>query len=63
MVDNVRNEQDILQEVRKAQAAYMREWRRKNPERQKAIMVRYWAKRLAQMQQEQTEREEGDHDA
>lgn len=35
--------------IRKAQAEYMREWRRKNPERVKAINQAYWAKKAKNM--------------
>lgn len=33
-------------EVRAARAAYYREWRRKNPEKQAAIQRRYWEKKI-----------------
>lgn len=31
-----------------ARAAYAKEWRRKNPEKQRAIANRYWEKKAAQ---------------
>ena len=34
------------EKIRKARNAYMREWRKKNPERAKAINERYWEKRF-----------------
>lgn len=37
--------------AREAQRAYMREWRRKNPDRVKAKNKRYWEKKAQQMQQ------------
>ena len=36
--------------IRKARAEYMREWRRKNPERTKAINQAYWAKKVKDME-------------
>jgi len=32
--------------------AYYREWRKKNPDKQKAIMERFWAKKVAALGQE-----------
>lgn len=37
--------QDMEQRIRKARNEYMREWRRKNPEKVRAISRRYWATR------------------
>ena len=33
------------EESRKAYNAYMREWKRKNPDKVKVIIERYWAKK------------------
>ncbi len=33
------------EEARAAQNAYMREWRKKNPEKAQAARVRYWEKK------------------
>ena len=46
--------------IRAARNAYASEWRRKNPERAKAINERYWerrAERLAAEEQEEAEHE------
>ncbi len=37
--------------AREAQRAYMREWRRKNPDRVKEKNKRYWEKKAQQLQQ------------
>lgn len=57
-LDN-RNEAEIMKEVRAAQARYAREWRRKNPDKQRAIVNRYWRKKVAQMQEEENKGMEG----
>lgn len=41
--------------VRKAKAAYMRDWRKKNPEKVKANNQRYWAKRGLELQNKEEE--------
>lgn len=38
---------------KKAQAAYMRLWRLKNPDKQRALRMAYWERKGQQMQQEQ----------
>ena len=38
--------------AREAKNAYLREWRKKNPERARAIQARYWAKKAEQMRGE-----------
>ena len=40
---------DAIREVRRK---YYREWRAKNPDKQKAIMERFWQKKLDQANQE-----------
>ena len=35
----------ISEEARRARNAYLREWRRKNPDKAKAIKDRYWEKK------------------
>ena len=57
-LDN-RSEAEIMKEVRAAQARYAREWRRKNPDKQRAIVNRYWRKKVAQMQEEENKGMEG----
>ncbi len=48
----------LEEKIRKAKNAYLREWRRKNPEKAKAIRERYWEKKVAEMEaQESAERE------
>ncbi len=42
---------DMTDAARKAQRAYMREWRRKNPDLVKEKNKRYWEKKAQQMQQ------------
>jgi hypothetical protein len=37
--------------IRKAQREHMREWRRKNPEKQKEYMARYWLKKAESAQE------------
>ena len=41
-------------EARKAQREYMREWRRKNPEKVRAINKRYWERRAAKLAEKKT---------
>ena len=36
--------------AKEARNAYMREWRKKNPERAKAIKARYWERKAAELQ-------------
>lgn len=45
--------------IKAARNAYMREWRKKNPERAKAINDRYWARRAERLA---AEREEAEHE-
>lgn len=39
----------IITEVRKAKAAYAREYRRKNPEKIKEIQERYWLRQAEKL--------------
>ena len=39
-------------EIREVRRQYYREWRAKNPDKQKAIMERFWQKKLDQAKQE-----------
>ena len=39
------------EQIRELKNQYLREWRRKNPERAKEIQHRYWRKKLEQAQQ------------
>lgn len=46
------------EEIRQAQAAYLREWRKKNPEKNKQYVESYWNRRIERMkakQEQQTE--------
>lgn len=47
-----RTEQDVMQDVRKAKAAYAKSWREKHPDKWRAITNRYWLKKAAQMQEQ-----------
>jgi len=40
------------EKARQARNQYMREWRRKNPEKVKANKARYWERRAAKMEAE-----------
>lgn len=40
------------EKARIARRAYAREWRKRNPERARAIRERYWARRFERMQAE-----------
>jgi len=40
-------------EIKQAQAAYLREWRKKNPEKNKQYVENYWSKRIDRMKAEQ----------
>ncbi len=41
-----------ISSARKAANLYQREWRRRNPEKSRAIQLRYWAKRAAALEAE-----------
>jgi len=45
--------------VRKAQAEYHKAWRKRNPDKVKATMERYWLKKAREMQLEQEEKQNG----
>lgn len=47
-----RTEADAMQDVRKAKAAYAKQWRDKHPEKWREITNRYWMKKAAQMQEQ-----------
>lgn len=40
-------------EARQQRAAYMRQWRKRNPDKDKAAKERYWEKRAKQVQAEE----------
>ena len=46
---------DISEKAREAQRAYLREWRRKNPDKVKEQNRRYWERKAAKLEQEQIE--------
>ena len=48
--------------ARAARAAYQRAWRKKNPERVRAIHERYWQNKAESYQQEEAQREETSHE-
>ncbi len=39
----------MKEDIRKAKAAYARDWRRKNPDKVKRIQDRYWEKKAMQL--------------
>ena len=41
--------------ARQAKNAYLRSWRKKNPDKFKAQQDRYWARKAEQMQKDQTD--------
>ena len=45
-------------EIREVKRKYYREWRAKNPDKQKAIMERFWQKKLDQEKQERDQASE-----
>ncbi len=47
IIPNKRRAQGMSEAAKDARAAYAREWRRKNPEKQRAIANRYWEKKAA----------------
>ena len=50
------------EKIKAARNAYMREWRKKNPERAKEINDRYWAKKADRLAaEEQVEVEHDQH--
>ena len=48
--ERIKIEQEIREEIRAAQRAYKKEWRRKNPDKVKASNERYWLKKAAQIE-------------
>jgi len=52
--------QELETARKKAQAAYHREWRRKNPEKVKEANRKYWAKKAAAMEAARNEQTETD---
>lgn len=51
--------QEIDIAARAEKNKYLREWRRKNPEKVKAAANRYWAKKAAQAGAESEEKRDG----
>lgn len=47
----------MTEEAKEARRAYIREWRKKNPDKLKAAQDRYWEKKAAQAQEASTENE------
>lgn len=45
------------EQARKARNEYYKEWRRKNPEKVKAAMVKYWANKAEKQQERGSEHE------
>lgn len=46
---------ELSKQAKDAQRAYLREWRRKNPEKVRENNRRYWERKAAQLEQEQIE--------
>lgn len=44
--------EDVSAAIRAARARYAREWREKNPEKQAAIVLRYWLKKARELQEQ-----------
>lgn len=49
----------LTPEARAARAKYMREWRRKNPEKQREYEAKKWERKADQIRQEREQRAEG----
>lgn len=64
---NKKRKGDFMTELsnlaKEAQRAYLREWRRKNPEKVRESNRRYWERKAAQLEQEQPERGGENNDA
>lgn len=59
------NHQDNNRAIKEAKNAYLREWRKKNPDRARAISDRYWKKRAEKERQlsDQGKRADADEEA
>ena len=53
MAQGKREYTDMMKDIRAARAAYARAWRQKNPEKQAAIVRRYWTKKIREMQEQE----------
>lgn len=49
---NKRYADSMSEAAKRARADYVKEWRRKNPDKEKAIRTRYWEKKASQQQKE-----------
>ncbi len=50
MADLEKTSPEVLGKLRAIQAEYKREWRKKNPEKQRIYNERYWLKKVAEME-------------
>lgn len=50
-------------EAKKARAKYLREWRRKNPEKQKEYDARKWERKAEKLKADRTDREAAENEA
>ena len=50
---------EMTDAAREAQRAYMREWRKKNPERVRQKNQRYWERKAKQMQENEWRKDGG----
>ena len=53
---------EISEKAKEAQRAYLREWRRKNPEKVRENNRRYWERKAQQMAAQEKETEVGNND-
>lgn len=54
---------ELSNQAKEARRAYLREWRRKNPEKVRESNRRYWERKAAQLEPEQPERGGENNDA
>lgn len=49
----MKTKQKLSEEARKMKNAYLRKWRKKNPEKTKQHQINYWEKKAQEQQEEQ----------
>lgn len=50
------SEKELSQEAKEARRAYLRKWRRENPEKVKEQKRRYWERKAQEIQEEEEEK-------
>ena len=60
MIPDRRTPEQQLADMRAKRAEYARRWRAKNPEKDAAIKLRYWKRKLSESQQPAGEQTESD---